>query len=154
MYHERGSIRPSFLCDSWVYVLNGYHLPWIGNMFTSKDFWSEVFMLIKRMGIVSLSSWRDNLKDVFGFLNYLGSKLGLGEDPILFEAWCFSMCGWVSHQWLTKCSMSHDQPILNDQGDLSVGYDVTFGLNVVLEMKDIRLKIFTCGWFFGTSSLD
>ena len=80
MYHKRGSIRPSFLRDSWVYVLDGYHLPWIGNMFTSKDFWSEDFMLIKCMGILSLSSWRDNLRDVFGFLNHSGLKLGLGED--------------------------------------------------------------------------
>ena len=64
MYHKRGSIRPCFLCCLWLYVLNGYHLPWVRNMLTSKDFLAKCSCLSNVWMSLFLISWRENLNDV------------------------------------------------------------------------------------------
>ena len=84
----------------------------------------------------------ENMNDVFGFLN---SSSGLGEDPTLFEAWCLGINGWFHHQWLTKCSMCHDQPILSDQWGLSLGCNMALGLTRCLKWRILGSKLSYAG---------
>ena len=116
-----------------------------------QGFLTKVFMLIKCIGVPFLCSWRESLNDVFGlfffffFWNSSSLKQGLGESPTLFEAWSHGICRWFRHQWLTKCSMSHDQSILSDQWGLSLGYNVALGLIRCLKWRILGSKILHVG---------
>ena len=88
-------------------MLDGYHFTLNREHVCKQGFLAKCLCLSNAWCTLFLTSWKENLNDVFGLLNSLGSKQGLGENPTLFEAWCLGICGWFRHQWLTKYSMSH-----------------------------------------------
>ena len=150
MYHKRGSLR---MFSMWFVSVCAWWLSFALDMEHTH-----------KQGFLEQSAWAYQMSGC-PFLSYVGktwmmclailtSSGGLGEDPTLFEAWCIGISEWSRHQWLTKCSMYHDQPTLSDQWGLSFRCNVALGLIGCFEMKDIRLKTFTCGWLFGISSID
>ena len=124
LYHKKGLLRLCFLmwfvsvCAQWLsFTLNREHAckqRFLVECLCLSNEWVSLFKLC-----------RENMNDVFGFLN---SSSGLGEGPTLFEAWCLGIRGWFHHQWLIKCSMCHDQPILSDQWGPSLGCNTALRL--------------------------